>query len=440
MSVLAHYAISGRTASEVAGAVERAVDAGRLGPGTRLPSVRAMADELALSPATVASAIRDLRQRGVLVTRERSGTVVAERPPLPVRGDPEVPEGAVDLMTGNPDLALLPDPAAVSGTLRQVGYGEVAVLPALRAAAAAALERDGVPAEHLCVVSGAMDGVERVLGAHLRPGDAVAVEDPGYVGVIDLARAMGFTTVPVAVDDEGLLPRALEAAVERGARAVVLSPRAQNPTGAALSEERAAQLRPVLARAAEVLVVEDDHAVEVAGAPCVSLATGRERWAVLRSVGKTLGPDLRLALLAGDAVTVSRVSGRQRLGCGWVSLHLQGIAAALLSDHAVGRQLQAAAAVYTARRAALLKALTSEGIPAHGRSGLNVWVPVTEEQPVVRGMAARGWAIRAGEPYRHGARPAVRITTASLPEADAARVAADLAAVIHPASHRTRTT
>ena len=161
---------------------------------------------------------------------------------------------------------------------------------------------------------------------------------------------------------------------------------------------------------------------------------------MLRSVGKTLSPDLRLALLAGDAVTVSRLSGRQRLGCGWVSLHLQGIAAALLSDPAVGRQLEAAAAVYTARRDALLAALATEGIPAHGRSGLNIWVPVTEEQPVVRGMATLGWAIRSGEPYRHAARPAVRITTATLPEPDAARVAADLAAVIHPATHRTRTT
>lgn len=439
MSVLAHYAVSGSSANAVAAAVEAAVDRGRLAPGTRLPSVRAMAQELGLSPATVAAAVRTLRQRGVLVTRPRSGTAVAERPPLPVRLAPEVAAGARDLATGNPDPALLPD-LAVLPDWQPVAYGDEAVLPRLRDVARRDLAADGVAAEHLAVVSGAMDGVERVLGAHLRTGDLLAVEDPGYVGVIDLARALGLTLVPVAIDDEGLRPEALERALAGGARAVVLSPRAQNPLGAALTPQRAADLHGVLDRVPEVLVIEDDHAAGVAGAAYLPLAPGRARWALLRSVGKALGPDLRLAVLVGDGVTVARVEGRQRLGCGWVSRHLQAIAAQLLDDPAVVAGLGAAAAVYAERRGALRGALEAAGLPACGRSGLHVWIPVREEQPVVRGLAGRGWAVRAGEPYRLESSPAIRVTVAALPAEDAPRFAADLAAVANPPTRRTRTT
>ncbi len=99
--------------------------------------------------------------------------------------------------------------------------------------------------------------------------------------------------------------------------------------------------------------------------------------------------------------------------------------------------LAAAAAAYAERRTALLDALAGHGIDAAGRSGLNVWVPVDEEQPVVAGLAERGWAVRPGEPFRLAAGPAVRITTAALPVADAAALAADVAAV-PPARGRTR--
>jgi len=66
-----------------------------------------------------------------------------------------------------------------------------------------------------------------------------------------------------------------------------------------------------------------------------------------------------------------------------------------------------------------------------GRSGFNVWVPVPQEAPLVTGMERAGWAVRAGEPFRLDADPALRITTASLDPGDAPRVAADLAALLH---------
>jgi len=430
MNVSLQYGIGGRTASALAQSAERAIMQGRLPPGGLLPSVRALAHALGISAATVAAAYRTLRVRGLVAGEGRRGTRVVLRPPLLLRRPPVVTPGARDLAEGNPDPAWLPD---LRSALRRAPgpsglYGRPSFLPALRTLSARQLGQDDIPTASLAVVGGAMDGVERVLQAHLRPGDRIAVEDPGYAGVLDLVGAMGLVPQPVPLDDSGVRPEALASALAAGAQAVILTPRAQNPTGAAFDDDRARALRAVLDRHPEVLLVEDDHAGPVAGTPALTLAHPRKaRWAVVRSVSKSLGPDLRLAILAGDATTVARVEGRQALGAGWVSHVLQAAVASLWASAATDRRLRDAAQSYTRRRRALVDALARHGLRAHGRSGFNVWVPVREEAATIAGMAAAGWAIRAGEPYRIQSPPAVRITVSSLTLEEVPRVAAALA-------------
>jgi len=430
MNVSLQYGIGGRTASALAQSAERAIMEGRLPPGGLLPSVRALAGALGISAATVAAAYRTLCVRGLVAGEGRRGTRVVLRPPLLLRRPPVVTPGARDLAEGNPDPAWLPD---LRSALRRAPgpsglYGRPSFLPALRTLSARQLGQDDIPTASLAVVGGAMDGVERVLQAHLRPGDRIAVEDPGYAGVLDLVGAMGLVPQPVPLDDFGVRPEALESALAAGARAVILTPRAQNPTGAAFDDDRARALRAILDRHPEVLLVEDDHAGPVAGTPALTLAHPRKaRWAVVRSVSKSLGPDLRLAILAGDSTTVARVEGRQALGAGWVSHVLQAAVASLWASAATDRRLRDAARSYTRRRRALVDALARHGLRAHGRSGFNVWVPVREEAATIAGMAAAGWAIRAGEPYRIQSPPAVRITVSSLSLEEVPRVAVALA-------------
>lgn len=400
--------------------------------------MRDLAGRLGTSPATVNSAYRILRDRGLVVADGRRGTRVGPRPPLRVPGRPPAREHGPargDLSLGFPDPALLPPIRPALTRIDLERKLEIAGLDAndadLLRLAAATFDADGVPSEEITVVAGALDGIERVLNAHLRPGDRVLIEDPAYPPARDLLSALGLKEVPVPVDDSGMLPDALEAALRRGAQAVLTVPRAQNPFGSALDPARAAELRAALDARPETLLIEDDHAGAVAGAPYTSLIpAGWPRLAVLRSVSKVLHPDMRLAFLAGDETTVARVAGRQWLGPRWVSHILQATVAELLADPGYPTIANRARETYAARRTALIDALAERGIAAHGRSGLNVWIPVREEAPVLSAVFDAGWLILAGERCRVASSPAVRVTTAVLPEADAREVADAIAGAI----------
>jgi len=429
--------LTGTTAVKIAASAEAALATGKLSGGDRLPPVRDLAQHLGVSPATIAAAYRILQERGIAFAEGRRGTIIRPAspasPPVPVA----LPPNVRDLASGNPAADLVPNLAAffrkLDGTPRL--YRDELNDPELVALARKQFEADGVPSGSVAVVSGALDGIERVLREQLRPGDRVLVEDPGFTGVTDLLHALALVPVSVAVDDEGLLPIALQHAP--AAAAIIVTPRAQNPTGAAFAERRGRQLRTILKQRADLLIIEDDHAGPVAGAPYVTLVDStRERWAVVRSVSKSLGPDLRVAIMAGDARTIARAEGRQTLGIRCVSHILQRLVVALWRDKNVHKQLARAEQTYAQRSAALIDALRAHDIDANGSSGLNVWIPLPEESAVIQSLFQRGWAVAAGERYRIRTPPAIRVTIASLEAADAHKFANDLAEVLRPSQRR----
>lgn len=411
---------------------------GALPPGSLLPPMRELAGELGVNPNTVAAAYRTLRERGVIETDGRRGSRVRSRPSSTPRDALRmvVPAGVRDIAEGNPDVSLLPSldgalAAAARRYARAPGlYGEDPVAPELARRARADFDADGVAPGPVAVTGGALDGIERVLVAHLRPGDAVAVEDPGWGGVLDLVPALGLRVLPVAVDDEGPRAEAVARALAAGARAMVVTSRAQNPTGAAVSAERAAELRALLEGHPGLLVIEDDHAHGIVDLPLHPLGGVTRHWALIRSTAKAYGPDLRLAVLTGDAVTLDRVRGRQRLGPGWVSRLLQYAVVELWTSDAVDPA--AVARSYGERRDALVEALRERGVRAHGRSGMNVWVPVADETGVVTRLLAAGWAVAAGAFFRVEAGPGVRLTVSQLRVAEVPALADAVAAAVRP--------
>jgi DNA-binding transcriptional MocR family regulator len=430
------HSITGTGADSIAASVEEGISQGDLAPGDTLPPIREVASELGVNPNTVAAAYRLLRDRGAVETAGRRGTRVRDRPATTPRSllSLDVPEGARDLSTGNPDPALLP--IATARLHPPMGapllYGRSAISAELLEHASAALAEDAVPADYLAVTSGALDGIERVLTAHLRPGDRVAVEDPGWANLLDLLAALGLSAEPVEVDDDGPVVLSMARALRRGVQAVIVTTRAQNPTGAALSAARAGTLRGLLAgKTRDVLVIEDDHGADIAGVRLHTLAGSTRRWAFVRSASKAYGPDLRLAVVAGDRRTIERVHGRLRLGPGWVSHLLQDLAVRLWSDDAAKGMVEEAQERYANNRNRLRSALAERDVTAYGRSGLNVWVPVPDETTAITRLLNAGWAAAPGTRFRIESAPGIRITIADLGYGEIAGLADAIAEAVH---------
>src|SRR6266581_1734133 len=216
---LTHNIEPGAGAAAIAAKIEAAIAAGQLAPASQLPTVRELAAELGISPATVAAAYRTLRQRGLVSANTRRGTVVSAQPPLRVRGPRPLPADTRDLASGNPDPALLPPlaPALASLDPGHKLYGGPVKLGRLVELAQADFAADGIHGD-IAIAGGALDGIERVLQTQLRPGDRVAVEDPCWPRIADLVRALGLQPEPARVDQGGLVPDELARALARAAR------------------------------------------------------------------------------------------------------------------------------------------------------------------------------------------------------------------------------
>lgn len=439
----AQYQVSGSNAASISASIERGIVTGDWAWGAALPPVRILAGDLGVSPATVAKAYRELRQRGMVEADGRRGTRVRPRPAAALPRSalrPPVPPGVLDLSAGEPDARLLPPLGAhlraVADTIGPpAGYATAGAMPELVDAARPRLAVDGVPVDGaaITITSGTLDAIERLLTVRLRPGDAVAVEDPGWANLIDLLAALDLRPVPVAVDDDGPLPGALSAALAAGARAAVITARAQNPTGAAIGAERAAELRAVLEAHRDVLLIEDDHAAELAGVPLHSLGAVTKSWAFVRSASKPYGPDLRAAVLAGDEATIARVVGRMRIGSGWVSTVLQRLLLRLWIDESVGATVAAGGSAYGRRREALRRALAEREVEAYGATGINVWVRVSDETRAVAVLRDAGYAVAPGSLFRIATPPGIRITVGPLDDAEVEPLADAIAMAARPA-------
>jgi len=392
------------TARGLAAAVSRAIADGVIAPDTKLPPIRTVATELALSPTTVSSAWALLARSGAVRTDGRRGTTVLD---TAVAGSNRYSRAlehpvtlAQDLSTGVPDEELLPRITEVLADLDTAGtpssYLEDPVVPEL-----ADVLRDDwpYPPAGLTVVDGAMDALDLVTRTTLRFGDRVVVEHPCFPPLADLLEALSVDVVGVPVDDEGLDPVPLSEACRGSVAAVVLQPRGHNPTGVTMTPARAERLASLLG-ATRALVIEDDSAHGLSPAPPLSL--GRwlpEQTVHIRSFSKSHGPDLRLAAVSGSAELLRTIDARRHLGQGWSSRLLQRILLGLLTQEQAVAQVEAARTAYARRRELLVGALSERGLTVAGTEGLNIWVPVEDETAAIVRLASQGIGVSAGAPF-----------------------------------------
>lgn len=412
----------------IAAAIHRLIRSGALRQGDRLPTVRELARELGVSPATVSEAWQALAAVGAVLARGRAGTFVLDtsEPSRPARfvGIGAAPGAwGVDLSTGTPDPELLPSMRdALARVAQQEGgwttsYLDDPVLPALAERLRATWPFDP---QRLTVVDGAMDALSRVVAEIVRLGDRVVVEDPGFPPLIDMLERAGAELIPVSLDSEGLDVAEFRRALLREPVAVFLQPRAQNPTGTSMAGSRASDLADVLA-GSRVWVVEDDHSGDIATGEDVSIGAHLPlRTVHIRSYSKSHGPDLRIAAIGGPADVLDPLCARRLLGPAWTSRLLQAVLLDLLSDPAAVAAVTRARAAYAMRGLALRAGLAGLGVPSTPGDGINAWVQVADERAALVSLAAEGVKVAPGSPFRvgGGGPDHVRVTTGLLHEDD----------------------
>lgn len=432
-------AVQDRSPKGIAAAVHRLIRAGQLTTGDRLPTVRDLAKEIGVSPATVSEAWQALAAVGAIQARGRAGTFVRDtvEPTRPSRymgiGGAPLSEG-INLSTGTPDSALLPQlrdsvERVVAGSQSwTTSYLDDPVLPELDR-----LLRDSwpFPPARLTVVDGALDAMSRIVDQVVRLGDRVAMESPGFPPLIDLLERAGAEIIPLELDDSGITPASLSHALALDPVAVFVQPRAQNPTGISMVTARCAELAVLLA-ASRTLVVEDDHSGDIATGEDVSIGKHLpDRTVHIRSYSKSHGPDLRIAAVGGSADVVDPLVSRRMLGPGWTSRLLQAVLVDLLTDASSVAAVRRARSTYAMRSLAVRAGLAGEGVVSTPGDGINAWVEVQDERAALITLAALGIRVSPGSPFivpaALGAGVAsrtqhVRVTTGVLDEHDPAQL------------------
>ncbi len=440
---LIQHTIDDRSARGIATAIGRLVSSGELAVGTRLPTVRQLSKRLGVSPTTVGEAWRALADIGAIETLGRNGSFVRQPtgPGSPRRyrrlvADPD-DRGhfRIDLSTGTPDAALLPDlgPALahISGRSLTSSYLDHAVLPDLEAALRATWPFDP---DELTVVDGALDALDRIAQVVVHLGDRVIVEHPTFPPLLDLLDRIGAVVIGVGLDEEGVRLDELERALATSPTAVFLQPRAQNPTGITMTARRARDIARLIAASpngSRIVVVEDDHSGDIAQGEPVSVGEHLAAQTVhIRSYSKSHGPDLRLAAVAGAGDVITTVANRRMLGPGWSSRILQAVLLELLDDSSTLRTLDHARREYAERRRRVVDVLAAAGVTTTGTDGINLWVHVADERGALVNLAAQGIGAAPGEPFLVDEHPpALRLTVGLLgPSADLDATAATIAA------------
>ncbi|MGI5428134.1 PLP-dependent aminotransferase family protein [Streptomyces sp. CA-179760] len=399
-------------------ALRAAVRSGRLAPGTRLPSSRALAADLGIARNTVADAYADLAAEGWLTARQGSGTRVAARTVVPPAGTAPHPRAharpAYDLRPGSPDLASFPRAEWLKAARRALtaapsdalGYGDPRGRPELRAALAGYLSRArGVRAdpERIVVCAGFAHGL-KLLGTALRARGAksVAVESYGLDAHGRLLAASGLHTTPLSFDRLGTDPGELS-----GADAILLTPAHQFPMGVPLHRDRRAAVVD-WARRTGGLVLEDDYDGEFRydRQPVGALqGLDPDRAVYLGTASKSLAPGLRLAwavLPPGLAEEVAAAKGGVDI-CGVLD---QLTLAEFLACGAYDRHVRATRLRYRRRRDALVAAVAARAPGARVTgiaAGLHVLLrlPPGTEQSVVQAAQWRGLALHGLARYTH---------------------------------------
>jgi len=396
------------------------IQSGTLPVGTHLPPIRELAYALGVSPATVSIAWGELRRRNLIEGRGRSGMFVTGTSivPHPTRRTASVglSKTSFDLTSYTPDLSLLPRLDGAFSLVRRTpnlnAYEDETITAALRAIAS-----DTWPytPEDFMACNGGYGGVHDVMHALIPPGSLVAVEDPVPMRVLDILDHLSALIVPVRSDNDGPVPDSLRVALARGATAFYLQPGLNAITGRAISVKRVAELGAVMSEAPATWIIEDDALSGLTDQATASLGLWRPEQTIhVRSLSKSLGPDLRIGVISASARIIRELQAFRSFGAGWTSRLLQSAAAWMLTDTKTCATVAWARHVYGERRRALADALASHGVNVGDGGGFSLWLPVANEADALAILASDGIRVTGGKKCSVGGAPHIRLSFSQL--------------------------
>jgi len=404
-------------------ALRHLIDGDLLAPGVRLPPERALAAAFHVSRPTMTAALDELRQQGLVASRQGSGTWVGERPRGAVR--PRAMSEAVLVGHGinlaaaaPPDSSLLTGPrdSELLATVPAHGLGPEG-LPELRAALAAWHTAHRLPtsADDLMVTSGAHHALGLVLGAFCAPGDRVIVEEHTYGGLLDLLAVAHVSAVAVPRDARGVDVAALTRAIDRTRpRLVCLMPSVHAPTGAGTGVLRRRELAAALDRAGALVVVDETLAETADPVPSLAALCSVAEVVSVHSFSKTAWAGLRVGWIRARPQARERLArhrARVDLGTSVPGQHA-ALRIATGMDAFLARRREDLRAKAIHLRDALGVALPEWRI-ALPYGGLSLWarLPVEDAAGYVRAAEAAGVVVMHGAVARadRGPDPHVRL-------------------------------
>lgn len=397
---------------------------GELAKGARLPTVRALALSLGVSPSTVAEAWIRLRRDGLIETRRRGGTVVTGMGDWAAVGAPGVTAGpgAVDLAHNVADPRLLPplDKALLEGLRSRHLHlpDREHITEKLREAITPSWPF--VP-QAWSTGAGGAEAAYLAFEAAAPRGSKVAVEEPTTPRILDAMIDLGFTPLAVPCDEAGPLPDRLAAAIDQGARAFFYQPRAQLPLGHSVTVERLRELADAIKSSGRLVnIVEDDNSGPLALEPARSLGTHLPDQVIhVRAYCKAYGTDLKTAAIGGAMTLVHRTRELRSGGRAVSSRILQDALAYLIRDRRTERQIAIARERYFQRHLRMIEALAERGADISRNPGPVLWLRVADENAAMIRLAANGITVGAGSRcHVTPARPfdRIRISTSRLPD------------------------
>ncbi|WP_288380776.1 aminotransferase class I/II-fold pyridoxal phosphate-dependent enzyme [uncultured Acinetobacter sp.] len=413
--------IKGNSAQDIQDNIRTLINEGQLNEGDFLPSVRELAEQLGLNRNTVAAAYKSLVSMGIVVSKGRLGTQVKSKQSCRIsEGFQALNEGTVDLAHGNPHREWLPTLSQINfGHLNSSLYGENIYHAELLNIAQQQVFADLPQPFSIEFTYGAVDAIERILAAYLVPSDLVAVEQPGFITSISAIEHQQFKMQPFTVRSNGFVLDTIEQALYAGAQALIITPRAQNPTGYSLDRTQAEKISKLLENYPHVLVIVDDH-FSVLSQTCYQhiIPTTTKHWAVVRSVSKYLSPDFRFAFVGCDAETSDRLRRKLNAGSTWVSHIIQEMVFQLFSAEKFSVNLNQAKSYYQQQNQKIVQYLQQFNIPcAMHYDGLNIWLELPHADKISKILSQRGWLVRSGRDFSVNQEiEGIRISTADMTE------------------------